>query len=67
MKMKALVQYERGSRKVRLEEIPVPDDLGSKEILMKIQAVGVCGSDLHIYHGTNGPGLCLDMNIPESS
>ncbi|GAA3401088.1 zinc-binding dehydrogenase [Paenibacillus hodogayensis] len=54
MNMKALVQYEKGSKKVRIEEIPVPNELGPKDILMQVQAVGVCGSDLHIYHGTNG-------------
>ncbi|MFB9276048.1 zinc-binding dehydrogenase [Cohnella cellulosilytica] len=54
MNMQALVQYEKGSRKVRLETIPAPDELGPKDILMRVQAVGVCGSDLHIYHGTNG-------------
>jgi len=33
---------------VRLEDVPVPEP-GSNEVLVEIQAVGVCGSDVHYY------------------
>jgi L-iditol 2-dehydrogenase len=33
---------------VRLEELPVPT-AGPKEVLVRIRAVGVCGSDVHYY------------------
>ncbi|MFK4997152.1 orotidine 5'-phosphate decarboxylase / HUMPS family protein [Bacillus sp. N9] len=33
--------------------MPIPK-IGPKEILLKVQAVGVCGSDLHMYHDTQG-------------
>ncbi|WAH37966.1 NAD(P)-dependent alcohol dehydrogenase [Alicyclobacillus dauci] len=40
--------------KVELEERPVPS-LGSNDVLVKVMAVGVCGSDVHYYdHGRIG-------------
>ncbi|MHC4456273.1 MAG: zinc-binding alcohol dehydrogenase family protein [Planctomycetota bacterium] len=33
-------------------EIPLPDELGEEELLVKVKAAGICGSDVHIYHGT---------------
>jgi len=38
-----------------MQEIPVPE-LGPKDVLVKVMAVGVCGSDVHYYqHGRIGP------------
>lgn len=31
-------------------EIPVPQP-GPNEVLIKIQRIGICGSDIHVYHG----------------
>lgn len=51
-KMKAAVLYAPGD--VRIEEIPVPE-LKPDEALVKVKAVGVCGSDVHYYeHGKIG-------------
>ncbi|MGE7694009.1 zinc-dependent alcohol dehydrogenase [Lysinibacillus sp. NPDC094177] len=44
--MKAAVLY--GSGDIRLKEIDIPE-IGSKDILLKIRTVGICGSDLHSY------------------
>jgi len=47
--MKAAVLY--GSRDVRVEEVATPV-LESGDILIRIKACGICGSDLHTYkHG----------------
>lgn len=35
---------------MELREIPIPE-IGEEDVLLKVQAVGVCGSDLHQYHG----------------
>lgn len=51
--MKALVNYESGKYKVEIRDVPIPE-IGPKEILMKVKAVGVCGSDLHMYHDIQG-------------
>ncbi len=44
--MKAAVLHQPGD--VRLEERPVPSP-GPGEVLIRIRAVGVCGSDVHYY------------------
>jgi 2-desacetyl-2-hydroxyethyl bacteriochlorophyllide A dehydrogenase len=30
-----------------------PDFINENEVLVKVKMVGICGSDMHIYHGTN--------------
>jgi L-iditol 2-dehydrogenase len=40
---------------MNLEELPVPEP-GPRDVLVKVMAVGVCGSDVHYYeHGRIGP------------
>ncbi len=46
MQNRAAIMY--GTHDIRLEEVPVPE-LGPKEVLVEIEAVGVCGSDVHYY------------------
>jgi 2-desacetyl-2-hydroxyethyl bacteriochlorophyllide A dehydrogenase len=36
---------------VRVDEVPDPELSGADEAIVRVQASGVCGSDLHIYHG----------------
>jgi 2-desacetyl-2-hydroxyethyl bacteriochlorophyllide A dehydrogenase len=36
---------------VRVEERPEPELLASDDAIVRVEATGVCGSDLHIYHG----------------
>ena len=36
---------------VRVEERPEPELLAQDDAIIKVEATGVCGSDLHIYHG----------------
>ncbi len=45
--MRALIKYpdEEG---LRLEELPVPQP-GHDDVLIKVNAAGICGTDLHIY------------------
>jgi alcohol dehydrogenase len=46
--MKALVYT--GTQQVEYREEPDPR-LGTGEVLLRIDAVGICGSDMHAYHG----------------
>jgi threonine dehydrogenase-like Zn-dependent dehydrogenase len=48
MGMKALVYTDTLELQYRDEPKPVP---GAEESLIKIEAVGICGSDMHAYHG----------------
>jgi L-gulonate 5-dehydrogenase len=41
------------SHKVEIREVPVPEIENDYEVLVKMKSAGVCGSDFHIYHGTN--------------
>lgn len=47
--MKAAVM--NNTREIKIETVPVPD-INHDEVLIKVMAVGICGSDLHYY--TNG-------------
>lgn len=37
---------------MEIKELPLPE-LKEGEVLVRVKAVGICGSDMHIYHGTN--------------
>jgi threonine dehydrogenase-like Zn-dependent dehydrogenase len=45
-RMKAAVYHGVGD--VRSEEVPVPEP-GPRDVLLAVKAVGICGSDLHVY------------------
>lgn len=36
---------------IQFHDIPKPEKLGSNEVLLKIQKIGICGSDIHVFHG----------------
>lgn len=36
-----------------IEERPMPEIQAANEVLIKVKAAGICGSDVHIYHGTS--------------
>jgi 2-desacetyl-2-hydroxyethyl bacteriochlorophyllide A dehydrogenase len=54
--MKAAVLY--GPRDIRVEEISTPE-VGPGEILLRVRACGICGSDLHDYKGGRSAGYDL--------
>jgi L-iditol 2-dehydrogenase len=48
--MIGLVNFAKNPHSVELRELSVPE-IGEDDVLFKVQAVGVCGSDLHQYSG----------------
>lgn len=48
--MKSAVMYGIGD--IRMEETPRPVPAGN-EVLVKVKAIGICGGDMHFYHGTH--------------
>ena len=50
--MRALVNFERSPFKVELREKPMPE-IGDEDVLLAVQGVGVCGSDLHQWHASH--------------
>jgi len=60
--MKALVLH--GTHDLRVEERPKPKP-GRGQVLMRVRAVGVCGSDVHYYsHGRIGKQVIEGPQIP---
>jgi L-iditol 2-dehydrogenase len=49
--MQALVKTRRGPGNVDLLDWPEPK-IGPREVLIEVQACGICGTDVHIYHDT---------------
>jgi 2-desacetyl-2-hydroxyethyl bacteriochlorophyllide A dehydrogenase len=57
--MRALVYTQPGA--VQVQDLPLPA-LVAGEVLLRIEAVGICGSDMHAWHGHDPrrkPGLVL--------
>jgi 2-desacetyl-2-hydroxyethyl bacteriochlorophyllide A dehydrogenase len=57
--MKALVYTQ--PNEVQIQERPMPE-AADGEVVLQIEAVGICGSDMHAYHGHDPrrkPGLVL--------
>ena len=49
--MKAAKVY--GPKDLRMEEVPKPEITRPGDVLIKPKFVGICGSDVHLYHGMN--------------
>ena len=52
-KMKTAVMLGIGKMGFEERDIPVPKD---DEVLVKLEYVGICGSDLHYYESGRGSG-----------
>lgn len=48
--MKAVVYYERAGGAVEIRDVPIPT-FGPDECLVKVRYCGVCGTELHLFHG----------------
>jgi S-(hydroxymethyl)glutathione dehydrogenase/alcohol dehydrogenase len=48
--MKALVYHD--AKDVRLDDKPKPQIQDIEDIILKVTSTAICGSDLHLYHGT---------------
>lgn len=57
--MPGVVNYALNPRSVELREMPVPT-IGRRDVLLKVEAVSVCGSDLHQWLG----GISWTVNYP---
>ena len=51
--MRAVVKYAEGYGNMELRDVP-ESNVGDTEVKIKVEAVGICGSDLHIYKGDIG-------------
>ena len=52
--MKNKAMFMQGTNNMIMKDIPMPK-LGDKDVLIKVDVVGICGSDVHYYqHGKIG-------------
>lgn len=49
--MKAAVFYKKED--LRIENLPMPE-IGDEDVLIKVKACGICGTDMHIFDGDEG-------------
>ncbi|MHC1724335.1 MAG: NAD(P)-dependent alcohol dehydrogenase [Aminipila sp.] len=56
--MKNRAAYMTELNKMEIREIPVPET-GEQEVLVKLEYVGICGSDVHYFHD----GRCGDFVV----
>lgn len=62
--MKKMLQKSavmRGTDNMVIKEIPVPE-IKDKEVLVSLEYVGICGSDVHYYHNGNCGAYKVDLS-----
>lgn len=47
-----LQQVMTAPKKIEFQNVPIPEP-GPEQVLVKIMKIGICGSDIHVYHGTH--------------
>lgn len=50
--MKAAVFY--GKEDLRIQDLSIPEITNEDDVLIKVKACGICGTDMHIYDGDEG-------------
>ena len=50
--MLALVKYAPGEGNVEIRDVPEPQ-CGAGQVKIEVGYCGICGTDLHVYHGTD--------------
>src|SRR6476619_6605632 len=48
--MKALVYHS--AKDVRIDDRPKPEIKDKEDVILRVTSTALCGSDLHLYHGT---------------
>ena len=52
-----LAAVTHGERSMELVDVPGPASPGQGEVLLRPEVVGVCGSDVHLFHGDLGDNV----------
>lgn len=53
--------FMRGTDNMIVKEIPVPE-VGNKQVLVSLEYVGICGSDVHYFHNGNCGAYKVDLS-----
>jgi propanol-preferring alcohol dehydrogenase len=49
-------RFYEPNKPLKLEQIPVPS-IGDEDVLVKIRAAGICGSEIHVWKGRDTSGI----------
>ncbi len=60
--MRALVKFGHKDGEVEIREMPEPS-LPSDKVLLEVKAVGVCGSDIHLWHENQSWPIELPLTL----
>ena len=52
MRITMIQQLVTEPKKITFRDVPVPEP-GPDQVLVRIKKIGICGSDIHVYHGTH--------------
>ena len=58
--MEALVKYGYEDRQIEVRDIPEPPQINDDQVLLRVKTVGVCGSDIHLWHNNQS----WDIKLP---
>ena len=50
-----------GTREIEIRDVPEPDLTSAADVLLRIDAVGVCGSDIHYYTTGRAGARCIQF------
>lgn len=50
MKTTMLQEVMTAPKEIIFQEVPIPEP-ANNQVLLKIRRIGICGSDIHVYHG----------------
>lgn len=50
MEKEMIQQVMTAPGEIRFRKVPVPSP-GEDQVMVKIHSIGICGSDIHVYHG----------------
>ena len=39
-------------KEITFKEVPIPE-INDDQVLLQMRGIGICGSDIHVYHGTH--------------
>ena len=59
--MDALIKFGREDKNVELREIPQPPDPEPGDVVVEVQAAGVCGSDIHMWRDKQSWAITLPL------
>ena len=45
-------QIMTAPKEITFKQVPIPE-ISKTEVLIRIRRIGICGSDIHVYHGTH--------------